>query len=231
MSIAKPAHPFPNSTLKIQAYLKKNYCFDISGGAFASPSLETCAPQTCTICPEWLYSSKMRNRGVLEPTGICWCLQGRSSLMYTPKYAQRGEWGPFGESVKNLNVMKNWISSFWSIEVHALCIKLYLFKLDLMWFTVQWPNRLLISSIELSHGVIFPLDWTFKDFIIYSPPCCPACKKEATILIYKNIYFYYSSVCIKSIFWVWSKNSFTSSFHFSKASFIYVKSDCWGRHW
>ncbi len=153
------------------------------------------------------------------------------SIWNTPKYAQRGEWGPFGESVKNLNVMKNWISSFWSLEVHALCIKLYLFKLDLMWFTVQWPNRLLISSIELSHGVIFPLDWTFKDFIIYSPSCCPACKKEATILIYKNICFYYSSVCIKSIFWVWSKNSFKSSFHFIKASFIYIKSDCWGRHW
>lgn len=48
----------------------KTIVLDISGGAFASPSLETCALQTRTICPEWLYLSKMRNRGVLEPTGM-----------------------------------------------------------------------------------------------------------------------------------------------------------------
>lgn len=35
-----------------------------------------------------------------------------------------------------------------------------------MWFTVQWPKRLLISTIEMSHGVIFNLFWRIP--LLYS---------------------------------------------------------------
>lgn len=60
------------STFKKHRPIWKTIVLDISGGAFASTTLETCASQTWTICrcPEWLYLSKMRNRGAMEPAGM-----------------------------------------------------------------------------------------------------------------------------------------------------------------
>ncbi len=129
MSIPKTAHPLLISILETQAYLK-NYCFGyLRWGICFTKSWNMCSSNANHMSgmAVFIQNEKQGCLGTYWHVGafragpvLCFYFK---SIWNTPKYAQRGEWGLFWESVKNLNVLKNWISSFWSLEVHAFCIK------------------------------------------------------------------------------------------------------------